>query len=358
MNKRLLVSLVLIFLLINTKLALAKDYLTLLALREEVREGWHETYDFNEKTIVVDIDINVPNVDKFPVIRVERISGVLPHSDDVTVISSDSDGIVIEKRSSNEAFCYGYGEPYYDPEPYAHAENSPMTALEAQAFLQEIALKYQSQYGAFDLDARPVIAASREYEVIKSKGGEKVGIDTEKPLTEMGHYSVWFYQAFHGIPKLEGSAMGPPENDRVDVPGPMCEIYGNVSSEENYSLVVFAGREVEMREEDIPLLSFAPVKKQIEQLMQEGYIREIYEVSLGYNSIRDPQSPKSQYLFVPVWRVRGLVYDRPNAPDQVLSETDRMLNPHTGGQTLSIDAQTGEVVVSTLRDYITWSQAD
>lgn len=334
------------------------EYVALPALRDEVQDGWHETYEFNGRTIVVDIDPTVPDIDKFPIIQVERISGVLPHSDDVTVISSDTDGIVIEKRSNNEAFCYGYGEPYYYLEPNAQVENSPMTAQEAGDFLREIALKYQSQYGSFGLEARPVVSASREYAVLKSKSGEKIGIDSEKPMTEMGHYSIWFYQTFHGIPKLESRSMGPPENFQVDVPGPICEIYGNVASEDNYSLVVFAGREVEVREEDVPLISFAPVKAEIERLMREGYLREIYEVSLGYNAISDPQNPRSQYLFVPVWRVRGLVYDRPGAPDQVLSETDQVLIPYAGGQTLSIDAQTGEVVVSTLRDYITWTQLE
>lgn len=38
-------------------IASAKEYVSISGIREEVRDGWHETYEFNGRTITVAIDI-------------------------------------------------------------------------------------------------------------------------------------------------------------------------------------------------------------------------------------------------------------------------------------------------------------
>jgi len=70
--KRILVILVLTAYTILPKMSFAKqEYYHVGELRELTQDGWHQTHETEWRTIRIDADIEIPEVDVFPVIRVE-----------------------------------------------------------------------------------------------------------------------------------------------------------------------------------------------------------------------------------------------------------------------------------------------
>jgi len=48
-----------------------QEYYHVGELRELTQDGWHQTHETEWRTIRIDADIEIPEVDVFPVIRVE-----------------------------------------------------------------------------------------------------------------------------------------------------------------------------------------------------------------------------------------------------------------------------------------------
>ena len=56
--------------------AAKNDWHTVQELREMTREGWHQTYETKWRTVQVDVDIEVPDVEAFPIIKVQRMQPI------------------------------------------------------------------------------------------------------------------------------------------------------------------------------------------------------------------------------------------------------------------------------------------
>lgn len=301
------------------------QYVSIQDIREEVMGGWHETYEAHGRTIVVDVEICVPEVEEIPIVRVWYPGTITPLPANSDVGSSDHEGIAFVVKSEPDMFM-GYGEPVNDFEPDAQAEESPLTAQEAQEFMLALVKQYEPQTGPLDLELRYTIASSREYANIK-RNGEKVGIDTSTPVSPMGKYGIGFWQRLHGVPLFGGLG-----------------IYGDIASTDNYLLGLFPMIETGIVEQDVPLAPFSAAKKQWERMIKAGLIREIYEIRLCYLRFDDPDDRGQSFLLVPIWLLRGQIQDKASFPNWDLTEEQRAELKVLGGNYDYLDGQSAKTL--------------
>lgn len=334
---------------LGTAPALAKQpYASIGEIKEETKNGWHDTYIYKGETIQVDVNIDIPDVDKVAVVRVKwpekGVQANAPAHADVTQYEREGFGYSVESGTN---FPYGrsisaHCDAYRAED--ARAENSPFSREEALAFAQEILAPYVEDAGTFSLQPGPVIAYSRLYRVT---GSNRDGViaDYTKPICEMGYYDITFTQVFHGIPvfRQELPFRNPIRGEKFLegklLPG---NVFTCIYSSEDYSIAFHPAVEDAVLAEDIPLAPFSKIQKEIERLIDAGYVRSVYWVRLQYVLMNDPDNPKGAMVLIPVWEVNGIMADRPGEPTLSLSEEETAYRKRIGERYQLINAQTGK----------------
>lgn len=138
----------------------------------------------------------------------------------------------------------------------------------------------------------------------------------------------------------------------------------NVESEDGYGLVAHLLAEEELIHEDIPLLNFDAVKPQIEKLIEDGRIRKVHNVRLGYVVYLENDHNTEHYQLLPSWVVECEYY--PSSNSETLYFDDQPdYSIHQQFRKLVINAQTGQLIDPTDRgpdrsnvpEIIAWDQA-
>ncbi len=280
--------------------------------------GWRETYQAYGRTIQVDLEIEVPAVDKAPVLLVEEmpaldeqrrreLDALYNHVQDDNPINS------YRFRSDDYSTAWAYKLPYQLDEKAgetmltvkwprraqmaydwtkAYADNNPLT-LQA-AF--DIALeRFHDVFPDIDLMVKDVALEDR---YLNKKTGE--------PIREMGGYLMICRQFFHGIPQIttaNRTFLAGLSHDAVDeIPfAGDYEVRATVVADDAYSLFCKMIREKEVLHEDIPLLPFDDVKPAIAALIQSGNIRNVYKVQLAYVVFDNPDDLNNTFVLLPCW---------------------------------------------------------
>jgi hypothetical protein len=346
--------LALMVILLSTSLpsAEASKRVSIIDIREEVKDGWHQTYEAHGRTIVVDVEIDVPKVDAVPILRVGFPPQLEPHNDSGGYVASDLTGIVYAVESSTNAY-EGPGDPYEITEPDARADNSPLTLEEAKDFLEELIHGYESQTGTLDILLRSYLVRSCCYKSYE-KSKNQTGIDLNSPTTRMGTYFINYYQLFHGIPYMLSSIFALSYYPKVSMESPQGTINGTIASKEDFSLVILPAIETGILKEDVALALFSEAKEQFEALIKAGLIREVYSVRFGYYCYVDPEAPGEQFILQPIWQLRGAMVEKASYPDPTITGNTPEYTRKYDGQYSLVDAQTGERVGEKPR----WEYAD
>ena len=334
--------------------ASAAQYVTIADIREETKDGWHETYTYKGEEIRVDADIEIPDVDKIPIIRVvlplDMKATHAPENAEINDEYFEGSGILYTvestphvlpntaKESKKKNGWDSYGEPGFQ------AEYSPLSPDDAVNIIISKLVPYSEQVGTLVFNQNYVVANSRTYERISRD--EKTGIellDYEKPLTTMGFYDINLHQSFYGVsffrayPSYEHPVQN--EHHAASVQGMVA---GTVATENDYYLMFSPVIEERVLVADAPLTSFASIKSVIEKLITDGYVRRVVSVRLGYILMNDPDALGNRYILVPTWDVSGSVVVNPKAPTPTLSYTDKYMQDIGNVQFIQINAQIGK----------------
>ena len=326
----------------------AVQYATIADIREETKDGWHETYMYKGEEIRVDLEIGIPDVDKVPAVLIKFPENLersyVPANADIFehppagfgyFVLTDPDSLY--SHSSKPAGSDRYAEDD------AQAENSPLTAAEALAFAKEQLEPYVKSLGDFDLELSYMDAWSRTYEAIDRTSSGDI-LDYSKPLTEMGYYDIIFNQTFQGIPYTQ---TGISFDERIKAEDKLQgfitgEAMVTVGSEDNYSLLFAPAQFDSLFVDDLPLAPFSEIKKEIETLIETGYVRDIYWLRLVYVCLHNPIDDGQTGALVPVWELSGEVMRNPKAATTIFSAEEMLKLKKFGGVTLLINAQTGK----------------
>ena len=381
-------------LLLMPTLALASgDMVSVSELRQqvEVMGRWTQTYDTPNGEVSVDIPIIVPEVENMPILQVSAVMGkdvaeekglhksVDQENAGAGIFYDDFD--ILSKLNANVddaamIFCanpeeidlaflqvshndpnsmrmgsWDYSSDYYYPNEmnpetlFAEENDQPLSAAD-----DVLAVLLQNYYGRENADY------GVDYVEVRGKARKRVGrtkndLGAYKKDYPKATYYISFRQKLEGIPiYLEiGHKMLTTNQTYVTQEVALkCQRIRGIETntleymdETSFILDTTWMREEKRIQEDVPLATLDEVMQALEKKIEEGYIRDIYALRLGYVCYLDDTSPDT-YTLYPTW-ICDCIYA--NSPREQIMEnivTDAFRENFRYEQTL-VDAQTCDI---------------
>lgn len=381
-------------LLLVPTLALANtDRVSISELRQqvEVMRRWTQTYDTPNGEVSVDIPIIVPEVENMPILQVSAVMGkdvaeekglhksVDQENAGAGIFYDDFD--ILSKLNANVddaamIFCanpeeidlaflqvshndpnsmrmgsWDYSSDYYypnemNPETLFAEENDQLLSAADDV----LAVLLQNYYGRENADY------GVDYVEVRGKARKRVGrtkndLGAYKKDYPKGTYYISFRQKLEGIPiYLEiGHKMLTTNQTYVTQEVALkCQRIRGIETntleymdETSFILDTTWMREEKRIQEDVPLATLEDVMRALEKRIEEGYIRDIYALRLGYVCYLDDTSPDI-YALYPAW-ICDCIYA--NSPREQIMEnivTDAFRENFRYEQIL-VDAQTCDI---------------
>ena len=332
----------------------AEPSYTVDEIREQITSPWQATYEAKWRTIEVDIQPTVPDVETMPVLMV-RPSFWYPITDADVVWRSE-----IGQQITNCSIFYVFAGDIWGEESSAKKGKrcedvgqffyAPLDIEKSYAPLNDLTIKemIETLRGILDVVDHSHFDIAPERTLFIRVGGyidrstneyvlpALIDIKIPTTLREIPIYG-------HVIDSVDG------RSDFECSYDPSLNFI--MRSQESYQL---AGRTVYETAElapDVPLCSFDAVCEAIEQEIEEGHIRFIYSVDLGYalynvpgarHKYNEAWEKEVEFYAVPTWRV-VCAYSQ-QAKKELPSETIENPEPSLYYKTLYVNAQTGMLI--------------
>ena len=381
-------------LLLMPTLALASgDMVSVSELRQQVEAmgRWTQTYDTPNGEVSVDIPIIVPEVENMPILQVSAVMGkdvaeekglhksVDQEDAGAGIFYDDFD--ILSKLNANVddaamIFCanpeeidlaflqvshkgpnsmrrgsWDYSSDYYYPNEmnpetlFAEENEQPMsTANDALAVLLQN--YYGKENADYDVDYVEVRGKAR-----KRVGRTKNDLGAYKKDYPNGTYYISFRQKLEGIPIYLEIGQKMLTTNQTHITQEVALKCSRISwiningleymDEGSFMLNATWMREEKQIWEDVPLATLDEVMWALEKRIEEGYIRDIDALRLGYVCYLDDTSPDT-YTLYPAW-VCDCIYA--NSPREQIEEndvTDAFRENYRYEQIL-VDAQTCDI---------------
>ena len=350
MKKWIAAFFVLVFVLVLS--VASADMVSISELRQqvEVMGRWTQTYETPNGKVSVDIPIIVPEVENVPILQVSAVMGKdvaeergLPKAadqenagagilyDDVDILSklnADVDDTAMifcaNPKEIDLAFLqvshndpnsmrrgsWDYSSDYYylnevNPEMlFAEENDQPLSAAN-----DVLAVLLQNYYGNenadYDVDYVEVRGRAR-----KRTGRTKNDLGAYKKDYPKGTYYISFRQKIGGLPVYMEIGQKMLTTDKTHITQETALKCSRVSWININGLEYMDGasfmlnatwmREEKRIQEDVPLATLDEVIQALEKKIEEGYIRDIYALRLGYVCYLDDTSPDT-YTLYPTW---------------------------------------------------------
>ena len=381
-------------LLLMPTLALASgDMVSISELRQQVEAmgRWTQTYDTPNGEVSVDIPIIAPEVENMPILQVSAVMGKDVAEEKGLLKSVDQEnagaGIfyddfdILSKLNANVddaamIFCanpkeidlaflqvshndpnsmrggsWDYSSDYYYPNEmnpetlFAEENEQPMsTANDVLAVLLQN--YYGNENADYDVDYVEVRGRAR-----KRAGRTKNDLGAYKKDYPEGTYYISFRQKIGGLPVYMEIGQKMLTTDKTHVTQEValkCQRIRGIETntleymdETSFILDTTWMREEKRIQEDVPLATLEDVMRALEKRIEEGYIRDIYALRLGYVCYLDDTSPDI-YALYPAW-ICDCIYA--NSPREQIMEnivTDAFRENFRYEQIL-VDAQTCDI---------------
>ena len=340
-------------LLLMPTLALASgDMVSVSELRQqvEVMGRWTQTYDTPNGEVSVDIPIIVPEVENMPILQVSAVMGKdvaeergLPKAADqenagAGIFYDDFD--ILSKLNANVddaamIFCanpeeidlaflqvshndpnsmrmgsWDYSSDYYypnemNPETLFAEENEQMLSTANDALAVLLQNYYGKENADYDVDYVEVRGKAR-----KRVGRTKNDLGAYKKDYPNGTYYISFRQKLEGIPiyaEIGHKMLTTNQTYVTQEVALKCQRIRGIETntleymdETSFILDTTWMREEKRIQEDVPLATLDEVIQALEKKIEEGYIRDIYALRLGYVCYPDDTSPDI-YALYPAW---------------------------------------------------------
>ena len=381
-------------LLLAPTLALASgDMVSISELRQQVEAmgRWMQTYDTPNGEVSVDIPIIVPEVENMPILQVSAVMGkdvaeekglhksVDQENAGAGIFYDDFD--VLSKLNANVddaamIFCanpkeidlaflqvshndpnsmrggsWDYSSDYYypnemNPETLFAEENEQMLSTANDALAVLLQNYYGKENADYDVDYVEVRGKAR-----KRVGRTKNDLGAYKKDYPNGTYYISFRQKLEGIPiyaEIGHKMLTTNQTYVTQEVALKCQRIRGIETntleymdETSFILDTTWMREEKRIQEDVPLATLEDVMRALEKRIEEGYIRDIYALRLGYVCYLDDTSPDI-YALYPAW-ICDCIYA--NSPREQIMEnivTDAFRENFRYEQIL-VDAQTCDI---------------
>lgn len=324
--------------------ALAEEFYTINEVRQQAAAGWHETYEAYGRTIVADVEPEIPNVTQIPIEKLE-FARMTPR------VTEEETGLQFVIRPEENVFGF-YTRDFIEQVPNkiekttglflgypsewerAYAEGSDLTLSGMTDVVRKALALMQLDESSWDLE-HPYELTTFLFRHPKTK-----------EIVAPGEYMVSFHQKVNGIPLLSHAGAAFYRKTRGNT---TIRLHASVIDGTMYDLSARMLKSSGRAAEDVPLCSFSKVIETAEKEIQSGHIRKIYDLSLGYLFYEDPEyvgikEQTDHFYAVPVWQLNCLYLNDPRTelPEYGLDETGDERNSLEYAA-LVIDAQTGEM---------------
>lgn len=321
-------------------------------IRNQINMSWQSEYETKWGRINVDIHPTIPNVRTMPVLMVQpafwvpttemdvewTAQAVHPTSDTFRVIAGDifgEEASAIKGKAYESISTFIYA-PINRDEKYA-----PMNDLTINDMLEKLqSILDTVDHSHFDIDADQML-----YVRVSSLISKKTG-DTLLPAA----ITITLPTTLRSIPIYDhviNSISSHRENELTYWP----HLTLMMRTPTSYKLLGVTVKEVKEIAADIPLCSFSVVREAIEQEIEEGHIRAVYSVDLGYALYNVSGTRKTsgeswkrtaEFYAFPTWRC-VCIYT--NQSTKTLP-AEAFENPATSKyyKTLYFNAQTGVLI--------------
>ena len=340
-------------LLLMPTLALANsDMVSIYELRQqgEAMGRWTQTYDTPNGKVSVDIPIIVPEVENVPILQVSAVMGKdvaeergLPKAadqenagagifyDDFDILSklnTDVDDAAMifcanpeeidlaflqvshNDPNSMRRGSWDYSSDYYYPNEmnpetlFAEENDQPLSAAE-----DVLAVLLQDYYGSENADY------GVDYVEVRGRARKRVGrtkndLGAYKKDYPKGTYYISFRQKLEGIPiylEIGHKMLTTNQTHITQEVALKCQRISGIETntleymdETSFILDTTWMGEEKRIQEDVPLATLDEVIQALEKKIEEGYIRDIYALRLGYVCYPDDISPDI-YALYPAW---------------------------------------------------------
>ncbi|MDD3921033.1 MAG: hypothetical protein PHO41_07695 [Eubacteriales bacterium] len=341
-------------------LAEQPDYQSIIAIRQNTSDRWTQEYaNCRNETVEVNVSIHVPDVEQCPIIEVNNYKALpddmcdsyVYHKEEyVTIfqgpnypedIPGGSEAAVTIQAFSPEEILSG-SEASKDKQ----AEGSTLSPNGVDPLMRSILERYAPYYDCISLVPRCQMTYTRYYAFLSNKENEIIGLDQSNPVTDMGHYQTSYWETFHGIPWLVcdyyEKANGNPINATT------WDITGSWFNEDSWFFHMQVLNEINVIVEDVPLVPFSVVRQKYEQWIDDGKIRSVYDVRLGYMLFSNENNADSPFYLIPVWVLYGDIYENSTIEtSRYVDEYGNQADPFglaTSDRCVVVNAQTGEIM--------------
>lgn len=346
-------SLVLLTLLLATTIPppsqASSEYCTIQDLQQQTVEGWHQRYETTYRTVQIDAEIVVPQVDALPIVRFQNHSIPYPVKEEYASIDTPPYGFFMTYDSPTLTDEHGrYTEEHkpgtFDQELYhrhpwdltkAYAANNPFTLQEAIDFLDDLFL------GVTEGAVHPYVSHVKTAQWVEKKRNPD---GSANPYLDMGFYSLKINQAFHGIPLL--GSVKVKKFPKVWKPSSFAEGFFWAASREKFRLdFLYPQDELDVLVADVPVLPLEKIIPVYEKLIMDGYVRDVASLDFGYATFWETKEHTTMIAY-PCWFLISEFSDRPNQDRaKFFAEKENNTgNPVLGVQyDVVVNAQTGEL---------------
>ena len=340
-------------LLLMPTLALANsDMISISELRQQVEamERWTQTYETPNGKVSVDTPIIVPEVENVPILQVSAVMGKDVAEEKGLLKSIDQEnagaGIfyddfdILSKLNADVGdaamiFCanpeeidlaflqishndpnsmrrgsWDYSSDYYYPNEmnpemlFAEENDQPLSAAE-----DVLAVLLQDYYGSENADY------GVDYVEVRGRARKRVGrtkndLGAYKKDYPKGTYYISFRQKLEGIPiylEIGHKMLTTNQTHITQEVALKCQRISGIETntleymdETSFILDTTWMGEEKRIQEDVPLATLDEVIQALEKKIEEGYIRDIYALRLGYVCYPDDISPDI-YALYPAW---------------------------------------------------------
>ena len=370
-------------LLLMPTLALASgDMVSVSELRQQVEamERWTQTYEAHGRTIEVDIPIYIPNEKELAVYDCSAYTEYIknPNSDDKNNVYSYNENLrelTKENDGTSEADIEVYGKgtelrimlnnpedllgknkndnikikeygfyQYQVDDKVTYAENNEMSLEEAEKYLEEIVEYFiKDEYNGIDIDYIKIAGRGRK---TKSYTDEELGEYVD--YYPKGSYFFNYYQVLHKIPIMMTIIATLNNKQENKIYGDLFEYWGTtggicqIMDRNAFWLTVRWMKVEKVHNEKVKLLPIENVISALEKEIEDGHIRNVYSLKLGYIIYLNEESPKT-YTLYPMW-VLDCDYVETKGGNIKVNPYSQDIRDGFSFERICINAETAEIV--------------
>ena len=292
--KKLLIMLLVWTVILPLSASAQRQYRSIEEMIRNTPDRWTGTYETSRGTVSVDVPVELPTVNVFPVIKAGKMPAVEAEKlkDYGYVRRNIAGNLTVDQKKyiwetgtrTKDVHIYRNGEI-----PLEQAENVSLTYEETLTLFRQ---ETERLWGLTEQDCivREARIEGPAYHFTYKKGvGEEPTDDMiiwGEQAADAGRYRIWFNQLFHGI-EVNG--------------GTFSMLYSDL---DGIKIRAALYDELEVVENDVPLLPFEALKSILESQITAGRLCSIDTIKLGYYRYLDAKD-RNTFWLLPAWYITG-----------------------------------------------------